>query len=197
MITRTCHQCHAKYETYPSVKPKFCSSECAGKAKIKGSFVKCLQCGKKYWKLASKPTRKYCSLSCSMTARNLTDENPVYSRNISGKNNPMFGVRRFGKDNPMFGRTKSSSPRWTGGRKIRKDGYVLIVAPNDHPYPAETKESGTKYILEHRRILECHLLRYLEPGEVVHHRDNNPSNNAIDNLELFSSQSEHIKQRHS
>lgn len=37
---------------------------------------------------------------------------------------------------------------------------------------------------EHRVIMERLLGRRLEPWELVHHKDENPSNNAIDNLEL-------------
>lgn len=38
---------------------------------------------------------------------------------------------------------------------------------------------------EHRVLMERHIGRLLEPWEVVHHKDGNPSNNAIDNLELM------------
>lgn len=131
-----------------------------------------------------------------MTARNLTKENPSFHRDISGEKNPMYGRGMVGENNPMYGQTKELAPRWNGGRKTRKDGYILIVAPDDHPHPADHKKSGLKYILEHRLVMEKHIGRYLSPDEVVHHIDENPSNNHIDNLELFSSQSEHVKTRH-
>lgn len=109
----------------------------------------------------------------------------------------MYGKGMAGKENPMYGLRKELAPQWKGGRKVRKDGYVLIVAPDDHPHPADThRPSGLKYILEHRYLMEQHLGRYLEPGEVVHHIDGNPSNNAIENLRLFTSQSKHIAEAH-
>lgn len=37
---------------------------------------------------------------------------------------------------------------------------------------------------EHRVVVEKSIGRRLEPWEVVHHKDGNPSNNAIDNLEV-------------
>jgi hypothetical protein len=37
---------------------------------------------------------------------------------------------------------------------------------------------------EHRAILERHFGRKLEPWELVHHKDGNPSNNTIENLEI-------------
>lgn len=106
----------------------------------------------------------------------------------------MFGVRRLGSDNPNYGKRKENCHNWKGGRKVRKDGYVLVVAPDDHPYPADThKPSGLKYILEHRLVAEQKLGRYLLPEEVVHHIDETPSNNAPENLRVFSSNAEHIR----
>jgi hypothetical protein len=197
MITRTCTYCGKEYETYPSVKPKYCSMECAGKAKKTGEYVPCEQCGTLFWRYASKPDRRYCSLSCATTARNLTNANPAYHRDITGENNPMYGKGLSGEDNPMYGHTKSKAPRWSGGKKIRKDGYIMIVVDDSHPRPSYTKASGTKYLLEHRYVMEHHLGRYLDPDEVVHHKDGNESNNAIENLELFANQSEHISVAHS
>lgn len=43
-------------------------------------------------------------------------------------------------------------------------------------------------------MMEEHLGRLLLQSEVVHHRDKNKANNAIDNLELYSANSEHLKQ---
>jgi hypothetical protein len=39
--------------------------------------------------------------------------------------------------------------------------------------------------------MERHLERFLDPKEVVHHKDNNKLNNRIENLELFNSTREH------
>lgn len=127
---------------------------------------------------------------------NLTSANPSFHRDISGANNPMFGKPGMaGKANPMYGKRMEQSARWKGGRKIRKDGYIL-VAVDQHPYPAGGKASGTGYVLEHRLVMEKHLGRYLEPAEVVHHIDGNPSNNDISNLKLYASNAEHIRIEH-
>lgn len=196
MIKRTCKHCKNEYETFPSIKPDYCSHKCASAAKRKGWQGNCEQCGKEIWIQPSKPDRKYCSRSCATTARNLTDANPSFHRDISGKNNPSYGKGLNGPDNPMYGKRREKSTNWKGGRKVRADGYVLVVAPDDHPNPSDISHT-TKYILEHRLVMEKHIGRYLNPGEVVHHIDGNPSNNDIENLELFASQSEHISQRHS
>jgi hypothetical protein len=160
-----------------------------------GTVTKCEQCGKDVYSYPSRPAR-FCSKSCARTAANLTDQNPAYHRDITGENNPMHGRGLVGENNPMHGKRNHLAPRWKGGRKIRKDGYTLVVAPDEHPYPAYTKPSGLKYILEHRYAMEQHLGRYLEPQEVIHHINNNPRDNRIENLRLYSSQSEHIKDAH-
>lgn len=197
MIQRICQQCGVTYETYPAVKKRYCSNACAGAAKRKGNSITCEQCGAIFYAPPSQK-RRFCSKSCARTALNLTDANPSYHRDLSGENNPMYGTRFNGTDNPMYGRRRALSPRWKGGRKVRKDGYILVVAPDDHPYPCDQHPaSGLKYILEHRYVMEQHLGRYLLPTEVVHHIDENPSNNDIDNLRLFDSQAEHVRIGHS
>ena len=195
-MKRTCQQCGVEYETAPSQKPKFCSSACAGLSKRKGEERSCAQCGTRFWVAPSQAAKRYCSKSCARTALNLTGANPSLHRDISGDKNPMYGRGLTGAANPMYGKRKAASPRWTGGRKVRRDGYVLVVAPDDHPYPAQMSASGTKYVLEHRRVMERKLGRFLEPGEVVHHVDGDPTNNAVSNLRLFASQAEHIRVGH-
>lgn len=197
MVTRVCQSCQQSYQTNPAVRLKYCSIQCAGKAKVRGEFANCAHCGTSFWRFASKPNQTLCSKSCATSVRNLGPSNPSYSRDITGERNPMYGRGKVGPDNPMYGRRKEQAPRWLGGVKIRKDGYILAVAPDDHPYPADShKGSGLKYVLQHRLVMEQHLGRYLEPGEVVHHIDENPSNNDISNLRLFASQAEHMRIGH-
>lgn len=126
----------------------------------------------------------------------MTDANPAKHRDISGDRNPMFGKSRRGSKNGMYGRRNELAPRWAGGRRSRQDGYQLVHVPDDYPHPSETHPSGSKYALEHRVVMEQHIGRYLSPDEVVHHRDLNPRNNSIDNLQLFASQSDHIRIGH-
>ncbi len=65
------------------------------------------------------------------------------------------------------------------------DDYVYVKYP-DHP---RVKANGR--VLLHRVIMENHIGRYLTAKEVVHHRDLNKSNNAIDNLELCRDHADH------
>lgn len=63
---------------------------------------------------------------------------------------------------------------------LDKDGYLKRYAP-DHPWP---RKGG--YVRENVRIMESHIGRRIGRGEVVHHRDHDKSNNALDNLELLT-----------
>lgn len=191
-----CESCGKEFSVKESASRgrRFCGWKCALVAGAQTKItVACSQCGKEIQTYKKRPAR-YCSTSCGITARNLTDQNPSYSRDISGDKNPMFGKGLFGKDNPMFGKSREQSPTWRGGRKIRKDKYILVVAPADHPYPQTYK--GTKYVLEHRFVMEQHIGRFLSPQEVVHHINGNPTDNRIDNLRLYANQSEHIRKGH-
>lgn len=85
-------------------------------------------------------------------------------------------------------RSGSGHPEWKGGRIVDKDGYISIYTL-DHP----NQRKHTPYILEHRLVMEKEIGRYLTRAEVVHHRDGNKQNNAIENLELFSSNGEHLR----
>jgi len=154
--------------------------------------VACAHCGREFETYTSSGKR-YCSMSCAITARNLTDWNPSYHRDLSGPNNPMYGTEGLrGEKNPMYGKYGTENPAYKHGRKVRRDGYIMILAPDGHP----VRSNPYPYILEHRLVMEQHLGRYLEPDEVVHHIDGNPSNNAIENLRLCKNQAEHISNGH-
>jgi len=76
---------------------------------------------------------------------------------------------------------------WNGGRTKDVDGYILVKAP-DHPF-ADCRG----YVREHRLVMEAKLGRYLEKNEVVHHRDGVHDNNDQDNLEVYSTNAEHLQ----
>lgn len=69
---------------------------------------------------------------------------------------------------------------------LDKDGYLKRYAP-EHPWP---RKGG--YVREHVRIMEMHMERRIAPGETVHHKDHDRTNNALSNLELLT-HSEHSR----
>lgn len=76
---------------------------------------------------------------------------------------------------------------WKGGRCLDDDGYVLVKSP-DHP-----NRTADGYVREHRLVMEKFLGRYLDPREVVHHRDSDQANNSPGNLQLFASNADHLR----
>ncbi len=79
-------------------------------------------------------------------------------------------------------------PDWTGGRILDGFGYWLVYTPG-HPYA----KKPVPYVREHRLVMEKHLGRYLDPKEVVHHINGDSQDNRIENLQLFSKNSDHLK----
>lgn len=67
-----------------------------------------------------------------------------------------------------------------GGRISVRSGYIYVYSP-DHPI---SKSRVTKYIPEHRLIMESHLGRVLDSNEIVHHKNGVKDDNRIENLEI-------------
>lgn len=76
---------------------------------------------------------------------------------------------------------------WKGGKIVDKYGYIYIKNIN-HPFC-----NNKGYIYEHRFIMEKHLGRYLTSEERIHHLNSIKDDNRIENLKLFSNESEHQK----
>lgn len=72
------------------------------------------------------------------------------------------------------------NPAWKGGKIKDKDGYIRILAPHLH-----NKKGASRYMLEHRMIVESSIGRRLEKDEIVHHLNGIRSDNRIENLEII------------
>jgi len=84
--------------------------------------------------------------------------------------------------------TGAKNPGYRGGRHFLPNGYVMVLAPFDHPYRPKTG-----YIPEHRLVMEKKIGRYLLPTEVVDHIDGLRLHNAPENLRLYSKNGDHLK----
>jgi len=91
--------------------------------------------------------------------------------------------RQFGENAPM----------WKGGRFKMSGGYILIYAP-EHPYAFKGGGSSiTKYIREHRLVMEKKLGRYLAKDEIVHHINGIRDDNRPENLYIVKGEKMHKK----
>lgn len=70
-------------------------------------------------------------------------------------------------------------------------GYVWLYLP-DHP----NATTGGQ-VLEHQKVMSDHLGRPIAKGEVVHHKNEIPDDNRLENLELCESQAAHLRLHHS
>lgn len=82
--------------------------------------------------------------------------------------------------------TGEDSPQWKGGITIT-NGYRCVLN-REHP-----RAHPNGYVYEHVVVAEAKLGRPLTKGEVVHHIDLDKTNNHPDNLQVFASQTEHVK----
>lgn len=119
-------------------------------------------CGKEFTTYPSKiklGRGKYCSKECCLKVTNkILEANGQKTRFVKGQD--AWNRKPF---------VLSSSKK-----------YRMIYKP-EHPFA-----TMRGYIREHRLIMEDHLKRYLDPIEIVHHKDEDTLNNKLSNLELLS-----------
>lgn len=89
-------------------------------------------------------------------------------------------------------------PSWTGGYTKDRQGYLLQRVEVDGPYGylirALRKGDKRGYAPVHRIRMHDKLGRPLVEGEVVHHKDDDISNNETDNLFLYSDNATHLRE---
>jgi hypothetical protein len=72
-----------------------------------------------------------------------------------------------------------ASGRWNDGRMISTEGYVLIRVGKDHPLAI-----GNGYAYEHHLIWAAAGRAMPEKAELIHHKNEDKTDNRLDNLEL-------------
>lgn len=135
--------------------------------KKNGAVIQCQTCGKGFYCALChiRSGKKYCSMKCRNT-------DPVFLVTFKRNSNTvLLNATQKGQHHP----------RWKGGRTITPLGYVAVNAPR-HPRAG----IGGRYVFEHILVMEKHLNRELDTGEVVHHLNGNKQDNRIENLALMT-----------
>lgn len=115
---------------------------------------------------------RYCSQRCNEASRTAinSEESKIKAKAVQAE------MRARGEMDMATGPRNSS---WNGG-VYRGDGYVLL-------------RQGSRYVREHRLVVEEHLGRPLLEDEVVHHINHDKTDNRIENLQVMS-RAEHIEE---
>ena len=90
-----------------------------------------------------------------------------------------------------------------GGFKIDPDsevtsgshGHLFCTTTPVHPDAMKLSDRNKRYIYVHRVVMENHLKRLLNPDkEEVHHKNDNPEDNRLSNLQLLSQEGHATKE---
>lgn len=141
---------------------------------FKGVTKQCA-CGKEFNVKRSHSSRKWCSRKCYESHRHIVKICPQCGTEYTT-------APKRARSYCSYTCKSKAAPKpynWKGG-KVTKGGYVFLYKP-DHP---TVQGRDDKRVLEHRIVMEEHLGRYLEPWEMVIHKNHDRKDNRIENLEL-------------
>lgn len=113
-----------------------------------------------------------------------------------------FGVscNTIGYTLKVWGSRRDKHGHWRGGR-WKSRGYWMVMPPDYH-YITGSSRYGNAYVLEHRLIIETHLLKTqpdhpalkngrLQKSWFVHHKNGIKDDNRLENLEVMHRSKHH------
>jgi len=191
-IMKICKQCNKEFKELKNRKI-FCSKRCScihaskisNKTRRNGSMVACETCKKlSYYSTSaiSKGKKHYCSTKCKKTGS-------FFKCTVCKKE---FYVRAY--------RVRTGKVKYCSRSCLAKDllpKYAeFAFKPINKPYHKyKSIRIDGKQIREHRYIMEKYLGRKLEGREHVHHINNDPSDNRLENLVVLSN-SDHQREEY-
>ena len=155
-------------------------------------------------KTLTKGSMKQVLLTCDTCGHETTT---TYSNYIQGQRTREFdgktycrpcskavgGATRHGRPQPHVAERNrrlsgGKHPSWKGGTYINNWGYRMIHVRSGK----DPNGSGWNcYELEHRVVMEKHLGREINQGEIIHHINGDKLDNRIENLDLCESEKQH------
>jgi len=97
--------------------------------------------------------------------------------------------------NKTLGWVKGGPKRFINGHNRKGRGKVALTFNKSIGRWVINCRDGTR-ILYYRAVMENKIGRSLKPKEVVHHKDEDPTNDDPDNLVLYANNAEHHRAEH-
>ncbi len=136
----------------------------------------CPTCGNEFQ--SRKPNRKFCRQTCK---RLTSDAKARISASQTG-NTYCLGRRLSATTKARMSARMMGNIRRKRQVEVWHCGYCWVDSPAGHP---RINHHHNGRIKRCNAVMEAHLGRYLEPGEIIHHRDGDKTNDAIENLEVM------------
>jgi len=190
-VNKICNRCGEKFKVVKK-RAKISDYKYCPKCYGKKIDIKCKYCGKLFRDYEIN-NRIYCSIDCKNKGMM---QRKMIKCKICGKEFELPLSKTIGRgiycSNECYkiSLKGDGNPSWRGGKKYCNE-YILIYSPK-HSF-----KNKKNYIYKHRAVMEKSIGRFLKEEEVVHHINGDKTDNRLENLRLFSNQSEHRKYHHS
>ena len=182
----SCKTCSKKFYDKKHPSKKFCSKECAWESfRGKPSWAKGKKFSEQHRNRISIALKKYLKLN---QRREWTAEEREKKRLKMIGNTYRRGKKLSEKQKNNISKKMSGNgnPRWNGGIRVDKSGYILQWCP-EHP------NARNNCVRKHRLVVEKEMGRLLKDNEVTHHINKNKKDNRAINLMVFASHSAHTR----
>ena len=196
-----CRTMWSPQNRYQAQRNKTCSQKCASKQISKA------RTGKPIFK-ARRRKMVHCAACGTPVEKNLCHlkrvKNPTCSQHckgiLRGQDWARHGYKgraawtEASKNNYKKKMSGPNNPAWKGGVTYwRKHGNYKPIKYVRCPVDFLPMARKDGYVMEHRLLMAQKMGRCLTRTEVVHHKNHNPQDNTLSNLELFQSNQAHKK----